>query len=118
MHVRCGNKPGEVDLDDIEIRDLDSDAIVLRRNDFQGGPGNFTRAWRYWPADRQNTVGAVAVTPGIGRDGSPRLRIKLAAPSAGDWPDFHIDLDPKFADRRTRLFVKTTAKRTLPGLRS
>ena len=118
MHFRCGDQPGEVYLDDIQVRDLDSSAMVLRRNDFQADPDDFAREWRSWPADRKNTVGTVAVTPGIGRDGSAGLKITLAAPADGVWPDFHIYHDPKLVfveghRYRASFWVRASAARDL-----
>ncbi|HEX3656812.1 MAG TPA: hypothetical protein VHV55_13430 [Pirellulales bacterium] len=118
MHFRFGNKPGEVELDEIEVHDLDSDAVALRRNDFDGGPGDFAREWRFWPTDRKNTVGTVAVAAGVGRDGSPGLRIKLTAPPDGVWPDFHVYHEPKLAfveghRYRASFWVRASAARDL-----
>jgi hypothetical protein len=64
MHFRFGNTPGEICLDDTEVRDLASNEPVLPRNDFDAGPTSFKSDWRFWPADAQNTVGAVAVSAG------------------------------------------------------
>ena len=90
MHLRFGKTHGEIVLDDITVTDLDTGRDVVPRCDFEGGPDAFARDWTFWPTGKQNTVGTTAVVPGIGRDGSAGLRVRLTAPKAGGWPDFHI----------------------------
>lgn len=94
MHFRFGNQPGTVTLDDIRIVDLeavpDSKRDVLPGRNFEDGPASFTREWNIWPPPAQNTVGAVEVVPGTGRDNSAGLRVQIKAPADGNWPDFHI----------------------------
>ncbi len=53
MHFRFGNKPGEIDLDDIEVRDLHTNGPTLPRNDFEGGATSLKSEWRFWPVDAQ-----------------------------------------------------------------
>lgn len=118
MHFRFGNKPGEVVLDEIQVRDLGSDSVVLKRNDFEAGSADFARQWRSWPTGRQNTVGAIAVVPGAGHDGSQGLRITLRAPPDGHWPDFHIYHEPKLAlveghRYRASFWVRASTERDL-----
>lgn len=95
LHFRFGPAPGEVDLDDIHAADLDGPRDLIPRCDFESGPGSFQRDWTCWPPDGKNTVGAVAVVAGAGRDGSAALRVNLKAPPDGNWPDFHIYHHPQ-----------------------
>lgn len=97
MHLRFGNKPCDVFLDDIRITDLDTGRDVLPICDFEGGLPSFSRQWTVWPVGEANTVGTVTVDPGVGRDGSAGLHVRLKAPRAGKWPDFHIYSQPKLA---------------------
>ena len=90
MHFRFGNTPGDAWLDDIRVRDLDAGQDALPTVDFEHGMDGFRRSWNVWPPEKQNTVGAVAVEPGSGRDGSAGLHVALHSPADGTWPDFHI----------------------------
>ncbi|AMV36326.1 Beta-galactosidase [Planctomyces sp. SH-PL62] len=91
MHFRCGAKPGEVDVDDLRVVEMEDGREVIPLQDFEAGPGSFSRAWTFWPTGAQNTVGAAAVQAGAGKGGSASLRIALKAPAAGgEWPDFHV----------------------------
>ena len=122
MHFRCGNKPGEVYLDDLEVRDLDSSAMLIRRNDFQTGSADLRAmallAGGPTKRGRPKYSGAVAVAPGIGREGSAGLKITLTAPPDGIWPDFHIYHIPKliFVEGhryRTSFWVRASTTRDL-----
>ena len=90
LHFRFGRQPGQIDLDDVSVTDLDTGRELLPHADFEQGDESFRRDWTFWPRDAANTVGQVAVTESTGRDGSAGLRVTLAAPPRGDWPDFHI----------------------------
>jgi len=90
MHLRFGRTPGDIFLDDIAVRDLDTGRDVVPRCDFEGGADAFARDWTFWPTGKQNTVGHIAVLPGIGREGSAGVRVRLTDPKTGSWPDFHI----------------------------
>lgn len=89
LHFRFGQAPGEVVLDDISVTDLTEPIDTLPAECFEGGTQAFFRAWSVWPPDARNTVGAVRVEAGRGRDGSGGFGLSLRAPP-GDWPDFHI----------------------------
>jgi hypothetical protein len=90
MHLRFGQTPGEVCLDDIRVVDADTKEEVLPRCDFEQGAGSFGTRWTFWPPGAKNTVGTVAVKPDAGRGGSAALGVTLKAPPDGHWPDFHI----------------------------
>lgn len=89
LHFRFGQDPGQIDLDDVRIEDLDDGRDVFRC-DFEGGPADLARQWRSWPPGKQNTVAALEVADDAGQRGSRALRVRLAAPPGGRWPDFHI----------------------------
>lgn len=97
MHFRFGQEPGTVSLDDIRVTDLDGAGDLIPRGDFESGLEGFRRDWTFWPPGAQNTVGAIAVVPGAGRDGSAALRVTLKTPPDGQWPDFHIYHQPRLA---------------------
>lgn len=90
MHFRFGQAPGEIDLDDIRVIDLNSKQDVLPTSDFEGGQADFDRDWEVWPLGANNTVGTVKVEPGVGQGGSAGLHVSIKAPPNGKWPDFHI----------------------------
>lgn len=90
MHLRFGPSAGDVFLDDIEVRDADSQSALVPLSDFEAGEPSFTRDWTFWPAGAANTVGRLAVEAGAGREGSAGLHVELTAPRDGNWPDFHI----------------------------
>ncbi|WP_165248647.1 beta-galactosidase [Paludisphaera soli] len=91
MHIRCGAKPGEVDIDDLKVVDQEDGREVIPLQDFEAGPDSFARSWTFWPTGEANTVGSASVHPGAGQGGSAGLRIALRAPAGGgDWPDFHV----------------------------
>ena len=95
IHFRFGQSPGDVWLDDVTITDLDAHRDVLPRCTFEAGPGSFARQWTFWPPGPANTVGTVSVEPGVGRDGSAGLHVRLKTPPDGRWPDFHIYHHPR-----------------------
>jgi len=89
LHFRFGDTPGDVYLDAVQVVDLQTNAVVLAA-DFEQGPESFTKAWTIWPVGAANTVGSVAVQPGVGQQGSAGLHVQLKAPADGHWPDFHL----------------------------
>lgn len=102
IHFRFGPTPGDVWMDDVAITDLDAQRDVLPRCDFESGPESFGREWTFWPQGPANTVGTVTVEPGVGRDGTAGLHVRLKAPpgasgSGGRWPDFHIYHQPRLS---------------------
>ncbi|MEK6795561.1 MAG: beta-galactosidase [Spirochaetota bacterium] len=90
MVFTFGNKASEIILDDIRVTDVETGREVIALSDFEQGQESFTREWKFWPTDAQNTVGTVAVVPGAGRDGSGGLKITLKDPPNGKWPAFNI----------------------------
>lgn len=90
MHLRFGNAPGNIYLDDIRCVDLNTGQDVFPEAKFEAATKNFHQEWSVWPPKPQNTVGAVSVEPGKGRDGSAGLHIAIKAPPDGVWPDFHV----------------------------
>ena len=90
MHFRFGQMPGEIDLDDIQITDVDTQWDVMPTRTFEGGAAEFARDWAVWPEGAANTVGAVRVASGVGEGGSAGLHISIKAPANGAWPDFHL----------------------------
>lgn len=83
LHFRFGRRPGQIDLDDVSVTDLDTGQELLPRIDFEAGPASFQRDWTSWPRDAANTVGQVAVMKQAGRDGSAGLRVTLREPPGG-----------------------------------
>ncbi len=90
MHFRFGQQAGDIYLDDVRVRDVDTGEDAVPTCDFESGPEAFTRDWTFWPTGDANTVAAVEVEAGVGRDGSSGLHVKLTDPPAGTWPDWHI----------------------------
>jgi hypothetical protein len=115
LHFRWGQTPGDIYLDDIRIVDLDTGRDALPTRDFESGPESFTADWAFWPTGAQNTVGTVAVEPGVGRDGSSGLHVKLQAPANGPWPDFHIYSRPSLALTAGHRYRATFWARSAPA---
>ena len=118
LHLRFGQTPGDIYLDDIHAVELGSDREVIPRCDLDTGMAGFQKTWSVWPTGSANTVGQVTVDPGCGRDGSAGLHVRLAAPPTGRWPDFHLYHQPNLslrAGRRYRVsfWVRATAARKL-----
>jgi hypothetical protein len=118
MHLRFGQIPGRVLLDDIRIVDLSDGTDVVSGYDFEAGQADVARGWTYWPQGEQNTVGEVQVVQGVGRDGSRGLSVSLTQPAAGEWPDFHLFHLPKLALRhehryRVSFWVRAEQERSL-----
>ena len=90
VHFRFGHTSGDVCLDDIRVVDLGDGSDVLPLCDFEEGQKAFDRGWTSWPIGPENTVGQMSVEPGVGRNGSKGLWIRLRAPAAGKRPDFHV----------------------------
>jgi len=90
MHLRFGATPGSVVLDDLRVTDLGTGRDVIATNAFEGAADSYQQEWTFWPTGEQNTVAEVQVAPGIGRAGSGGLKITLANPKAGAWPDWHL----------------------------
>ena len=118
MHFRFGPEPGEIFLDDIQVADLDAGRDVIKRCDFEGGLQSFSREWTSWPVGSANTVGNIAVEPGVGREGTAGLHVILKLPPDGVWPDFHIyhHTDLTFTSGhhyRVSFWVRATPERKL-----
>ncbi|MFO0927835.1 MAG: beta-galactosidase [Gemmataceae bacterium] len=118
MHFRFGQAPGELVLDDIEVTDLTAGGAVFPKADFEGGADSFARSWTFWPTGAANTVGAVRVEKGVGRDGSAGLKVTLKAPPGDHWPDFHLYHLPRLALHkghryRVRFWARASTPREL-----
>lgn len=118
MHLRFGQEPGTIALDDIRVVDLDTGREVFPVAAFEGGPGDFEREWTFWPTGEANTVAAVTVAEGRGRDGTRGLLITLRAPPDGAWPDWHLYHRPNLALQaghryRVSLWIHTDRERRL-----
>lgn len=115
MHLRFGPTPGEIDLDDIRVVDVQSGQAVVPLCDFEGGIASFDRAWTTWPPPEKNTVGTWKVEPGRGANGSAGLHVTLRSPAAGPWPDFHIYHHPNLALRAGRRYRVSLWARAQPA---
>ncbi|MCU0874154.1 MAG: beta-galactosidase [Pirellulaceae bacterium] len=90
MHFRFGQTPGEIWLDELQVRDLTAGRDVIPVQDFESGMEGFQRAWTFWPPGEQNTVGTIRVDANKGRAQSAALGVTLRNPPDARWPDFHI----------------------------
>jgi len=90
MHFRFGQTPGEIWLDDLQVRDVTAGQDVIPVQDFSSGLEGFRQAWTFWPPGEQNTVGTICVDAGQGVGQSAALAVGLRNPANGRWPDFHI----------------------------
>ncbi|MHB8969427.1 MAG: beta-galactosidase [Pirellulaceae bacterium] len=118
MHLRFGQIPGDIILDDMRVESLDGPPDVVPLCDFEHGIADFERDWTYWPQGAPNTVGTMQVTPGSGHDATQGLQVRLKAPPDGSWPDFHIfhhvNLALKKGQRyRVHLWARATPARDL-----
>lgn len=83
FHFRFGEEAGTCWLDDFQIVEIGTGRVVVGPGTFVGGMDEFAANWSYWPTGEDNTVATLAVEDGA-------LRVQLAKPKAGNWPDFHI----------------------------
>jgi len=118
MHFRFGHTPGDVYLDDVRMVEIGTAGDVIPLSQFEGGASDFTDHWTIWPPGPQNTVGTAQVEPRCGRDGSGALHVRLKAPPAAQWPDFHVyhhaNLTLKKGQRyRVSLWVRAEPRREL-----
>ncbi|HSV74036.1 MAG TPA: beta-galactosidase [Chthonomonadales bacterium] len=90
LHVRFGQKPGNVWLDDVSVVDVETGADVMPLRNFEQGADAFGAHWFVWPPGAANTVGRTEVQAGAGRAGSAALRVTLTPQPDGRWPDYHI----------------------------
>lgn len=90
MHLRFGQLPGQIYLDDIQVVDLTTGQDVVALQDFESGLQGFLKSWTFWPPGEENTVGHLDVKTGRGRERSAALCVTLKNPPNGRWPDFHI----------------------------
>jgi beta-galactosidase len=115
LHFRFGHAAGDVFLDDIRIIDVASGRDVAPAADFASGPESFSRDWAAWPPGAANTVGTVAVEPSVGAAGTAGLHVRLRAPPAGEWPDWHIYHLPNLAIRSGQRYRVTFWARAEPA---
>ena len=91
LHFRFGASPGHCWLDDVLIEEADTGRAILGPCTFEEGQTDFDTNWDYWPKGVDNTVAGIGVAEvGEGR----ALRVRLARPAKGKWPDFHIYTRP------------------------
>ncbi|NQT12666.1 MAG: hypothetical protein HQ582_07955, partial [Planctomycetes bacterium] len=115
MHFRFGATPGTVCLDDVHVVEIDAGQDVVPRQQYEQGIDDFNRHWTIWPPGPQNTVGAVEVKPGCGRDQSGGLEVDLKAPKDGRWPDFHIHHHATLGLRKGRRYRVSLWARAEPA---
>lgn len=118
MHVRFGQEPGNVVLDDIRVVEVATGRDVVGPLGFEDDLETFTAQWRYWPPGKQNTVATWEAVDGIGEGGSRALRVTLREPPGGTWPDFHFYRDPvlrleKGKQYRVSVWARADSKRAL-----
>ena len=82
LHFRFAHEPGTVWLADLRIQDVKTGEDVLAPGSFATAAG-FARQWNQWPVGAANTVGTVTTADGA-------VRVVLASPPGGTWPDFHL----------------------------
>lgn len=115
MHFRFGRKPATIFLDDIRIKEIETDRNVLGPCDFENGMDDFNKDWNFWPQDAANTVGKIDIQPGVGANDSSALAVRLTAPENEVWPDFHIFHHPTLAFDKTKKYcVSFWAKSDTP----
>ncbi|MFO1065468.1 MAG: beta-galactosidase [Pirellulales bacterium] len=123
MHLRFGQLPGDIFLDDIRvaIADAASDNATSRSPDviplcdFEQGMQDFDERWTYWPQGNANTIGTVNVEAGTGHGGTSGLRVRIQAPADGNWPDFHLFHQPRLAlQKGTKYRVTLWARSDVP----
>lgn len=90
MHLRFGQQPGTILLDDIRVVEEGSGREVIPLCTFDDGMADFRRDWTHWPTDAGNTVGRIDVVSGPGEGNRGVLQVQLVKPAGGKWPDFHV----------------------------
>ncbi|NLH99325.1 MAG: hypothetical protein GX446_07510 [Chthonomonadales bacterium] len=104
MHLRFGQKAGQVWLDDISVVDVETSRAVMQRATFEADERSWADQWIVWPWDEKNTVGKAAIEAGGGAGGSAALAVTLSDPPDGRWPDFHIYHVPNMRIERGRTY--------------
>ena len=107
MHLRFGQKPGTILIDDIRVVEDGSGREVIPRCGFDDGMAAFTRDWTHWPLDDENTVGHLDVVPGPDNGNRGVLKLQLTKPAGGKWPDFHIYHRPRLSLEKGRTYQAT-----------
>ena len=107
MHLRFGQKPGTILIDDIQVVEEGSNREVIPKCGFDNGMSDFTRNWTHWPTGDENTLAKVDVVPGPDEGNRGVLRVQLSEPSARKWPDFHVYHLPKLALEKGRNYRAT-----------
>ena len=106
MHLRFGQKPGTILLDDIRVVE-EGGREVIPNCGFDDGVPAFKRDWTHWPSDEANTVGQVDVVPGPDEGNRGVLRVRLSKPAGGKWPDFHVYHLPNLALNQGKTYQVT-----------
>ncbi len=104
MHFRFGQRAGDIWIDNVEVRDGESGAVVLPRATFESGRTSLDKDWVVWPFGERNTVGAVEVSADGGEGNSAAMHVRLREPVSGPWPDFHIYRIPNLQIERGRTY--------------
>ncbi len=106
LHFRFGQTAGEVWLSDLRMVDVETGDDVLSP-DSLATAAKFNEVWNLWPPGQQNTVGQVAVTDGA-------LKVSLANPPTGPWPDFHLHSHLGLSFHANRKYRVTFRARATP----
>ena len=106
MHLRFGQRPGTILLDDIQVVEGGSNREVIPKCGFDNGMSDFTRNWTHWPTGDENTVAKIDVAPGPD-EGNRVLRIQLSEPAKRKWPDFHVYHLPNLSLEKGRTYHVT-----------
>jgi beta-galactosidase len=107
MHLRFGDKPGTVLLDDIRVVEEGTGREVIPKCGFDDGMASFNRDWTHWPLGKDNTVGQIDVVPGPDGGNKGVLQLRLSKPAGGKWLDFHIYHQPKLSLVKGRTYQVT-----------
>lgn len=114
MHLRFGQVPGVVDLDNFRIVEIGTGREVIPVADFEGTEKRFHADWSVWPPDQHNTIGTVKLEPGRGQNGTTGLHVRIAAPRDGHWPDFHIYRSPTLALKKSERYRVSFWAKAMP----
>ncbi len=89
LHFRFPKKASQFQMRQVRIVDVETGHNVLPVGSF-ATKQSFDNIWNVFPHGQTNTVGTIEI-----RDAS--AHVTLAQPSAGSWPDFHLNTDIRFS---------------------
>jgi hypothetical protein len=96
LHFRFHKKASQFLIRHVRIVDVEADRDVLPAGSF-ATKQSFDDIWNVWPPGQNNTVGTVEIT-------GAAVRVALAQPPVGSWPDFHLHTDIRLSFEKGKTY--------------